>query len=248
MSEQPESSLYGRETPHAPPPKAPGLVDQFLSVFTEPVALFQRLHAAPSWVGATLVAVVLGLAITFVWGLRVDVDAMLRPALEANPKIGADQIDLIIGMQKKFILPIGIVMSLAGPFLAVLVVAFIYWLVGKGTAEQEAPGFPLALSAAAVPGLVMAPHSLAILAMCLLREVGGATPDKLAPTSLGFFLHPENAKLHALLNLLDPFVLAGWVLAWLAVRHTMGLKRSGATACTVIVVVFGVCMRVLGAR
>ncbi len=247
MSDQPEPSLYGAEPP-VDRPAAPSLVDQLLGIFTEPVALFQRLRSAPSWIPAVLVTVALALAVTLVWGLKVDVDAMLRPALEANPKVGAEQIDLIIGMQKKFILPIGLVGSLVGPFIAVTLVALVYFLVGKGTAEGEAPGFPQALSAAAVPGLVMAPHSLAILAMCLVREVGGSTPDKLAPTSLGFFLHPDGPRLHALLNLLDPFVLGGWALTWLATRHVMGLKASGATICTAIVVVFGVGMRLLGAR
>ena len=247
MSDQPEPSLYSQEIPEETP-KAPGLLDQVLGIFTEPVTLFQKLNRAPSWLWATLVGVVLGLAITIVWGLKVDVDAMLRPALEANPQIGADQIDMIIGMQKKFILPFSIAGAVAFPFLAVLIVGFIYWLVGRGTAEGQAPGFPHALSAAAVPGLVMLPHSLAVLAMCLVREVGGATPDKLAPTSLGFFLHPDNAKLHALLNMADPFVLASWGLTWLGTRHIMGLKASGATICTAIVVAVSVGMRVLGAR
>ena len=247
MSEQPESSLYGQETPPQAT-RSPGLVDQLLGIFTEPVALFQGLNRAPSWLWATLVAVVIGLAITIAWGLKVDVDAMLRPALEANPKIGADQIDMIIGMQKKFILPFSIVMAVAGPFLAMLVVGFIYWLVGRSTAESEPPSFVHALSAAAVPSLVMVPHSMSILAMCIVREVGGATPDKLAPTSLGFFLHPESAKIHALLNLVDPFILASWALTWLATRHIMGLKASGATICTIIVVLFSIGMRVLGAR
>ncbi len=247
MSDQPTPSLYGTE-PTSEAPKAPGLVDQILGVFTEPVALFQKLNKAPNWLWAILVSIILGLAITLVWGLKVDVDAMLRPALEANPKVGAEQIDMIIGMQKKFILPIGLVMALAGPFLAVLLVGFVYWLVGRGTAEGEPPSFVHALSAATVPSLVMLPHSLAVLAMCLVRDVGGATPDKLAPTALGFYLHPDSAKLQALLNLLDPFILASWGLTWLATRHIMGLKASGATICTVIVVLFGVGMRVLGAR
>jgi hypothetical protein len=247
MSDQPTPSLYGAE-PSSDSPKPPGLMDQILGVFTEPVALFQKLHAAPNWLWAVLASLVVGLAITLVWGLKVDVDAMLRPALEANPKIGAEQIDTIIGMQKKFILPFGLVMAVAGPFIGVALVGFVYWLVGRGTAEADPPSYVQALSATAVPGLVMLPHSLAVLVMCLVREVGGATPDKLAPTSLGFFIHPDNPKLLALLNLMDPFILASWGLTWLATRHIMGLKVSGATICTAIIVVFSVGMRLLGAR
>jgi Yip1 domain len=247
MSEQPESSLYGQEAPPTAP-KPPGLLDQILGVFTEPVTLFQKLNLAPSWLWAILVSLLVGLAITIAWGLKVDVDAMLRPALEANPKIGADQIDMIIGMQKKFILPFSVLGAVVFPFLAALLVGFVYWLVGRGMAEGEPPTYVHALSAAAVPGLVMLPHGLAILVMCLVREVGGATPDKLAPTSLGFFLHPDSPKLQAMMILLDPFILASWGLTWLATRHIMRLKAPGATICTVIVVLFTIGMRLLGAR
>lgn len=248
MSDQPSPSLYGEAPAAAPPPKAPGVVDQILGVFTEPVALFKKLNAAPSWVWAAGVSAAVAVVITVVWGLKVDADAMIRPALEANPKIDPAQYDMIIGMQKKFLIPFGILASLIGVPVVVAIVAFLYWLVGKGTAEGEKPSYLHAMSAAAVPGLVMLPHSLAILVMCFAREVGGATPDKLAPTSLGYFLHPENPKLHALLNFVDPFVIASWALTWLATRHIMGLKTSGATICTVLVAALGLAFRVLGAR
>ncbi|NTW87375.1 MAG: hypothetical protein HGB30_14560, partial [Holophagaceae bacterium] len=106
MSEQP-SSLYG-EQPEAPRPQAPGLMDQLVGIFTAPVELFQRLHQAPSWGWALGLLMVASLVITVIWGLKVDVDEMLRPTLERNPQIQAAQIDTIVEMQKKFILPFGI--------------------------------------------------------------------------------------------------------------------------------------------
>ena len=248
MSDQPTPSLYGEQPAPAEKPKAPGPLDQIIGVFTEPVALFKKLNVAPSWMWATGATVVMAILVTIVWGLKVDADAMMRPMLEANPKIDPGQYDMIIGMQKKFIVPMGIFGSLIGVPAVVAIVAFFYWLVGKGTAEGGKPSYLQAMSAAAVPGLVMLPHSLAILVMCFAREVGGATPDKLAPTSLGYFLHPENPKLYALLNFVDPFVIASWALTWLATRHIMGLKASGATICTVLVAALGLAFRVLGAR
>ncbi len=190
----------------------------------------------------------MAILVTLVWGLKVDMDAMLRPILEANPKIDGAQIDTIISMQKKFVIPFGILGSLLGVPVVVAIIGGIYWLVGKGTAEGEPPSYLQAMSAAAVPGLVMLPHSLAVLAMCFAREVGGATPDKLAPTSLAYFVHPESPKLFALLNFVDPFVIASWALTWLATRHLLGLKASGATVCTVLVAGAGIAMRVMGAR
>lgn len=248
MSDQPTPSIYGEEPAPAEPPKAPGLLDQIIGVFTEPVALFQKLNKAPSWAWAAGATAIMAIIVTIVWGLRVDMDAMLRPILEANPKIDSAKIDTIIEMQKKFIIPFGILGSLFGVPIVVAIIAFIYWLVGKATAEGPQPSYLQAMSAAAVPGLVMLPHSLAVLVMCFAREVGGATPDKLSPTSLGFFLHPDNPKLLALLNFVDPFAIASFVLTWLATRHILGLKASGATICTVLVAVAGIGMRVMGAR
>ena len=248
MSDQPNPSLYGETPAPVDQPKAPGLLDQVVGVFTEPVALFQRLNKAPSWAWAAGATAFMAILVTVVWGLKVDMDAMLRPILEANPKIDGAQIDTIISMQKKFVIPFGILGSLFGVPVVVAIIAFIYWLVGKGTAEGEPPSYLHAMSAAAVPGLVMLPHSLAVLAMCFAREVGGATPDKLAPTSLAYFVHPENPKLFALLNFVDPFVIASWAMTWLATRHLLGLKPSGATVCTVLVAGAGIAMRVMGAR
>ncbi len=248
MSEQPNPSLYGEEPTPVEQSKAPGLIDQLVGVFTEPVALFQKLNKAPSWAWAAGATAIMAVIVTVVWGLKVDMDAMIRPVLEANPKIDPGQYDMIIGMQKKFVVPMGILGSLLGVPVVVAIIAFIYWLVGKGAALGEPPSYLQAMSAAAVPGLVMLPHSLAILVMCFAREVGGATPDKLAPTSLGYFLHPENPKLFALLNFVDPFVIASWVMTWLATRHILGLKPSGATICTLLVALAGVGMRVMGAR
>lgn len=108
MSEKPSSSLYGEQPAPTEKSKGPGLLDQIGGVFTEPVTLFQQLNKAPSWAWATGATVVMAIIVTIVWGLKVDMDAMLRPILEANPKIDSGQIDSIIGIQKKFIVPFGI--------------------------------------------------------------------------------------------------------------------------------------------
>jgi hypothetical protein len=65
MSEQP-ISLYG-DQPESPKPKAPGLLDQIVGVFTSPVDLFQRLNKAPSWAWALGVATVAAVIVTVIW-------------------------------------------------------------------------------------------------------------------------------------------------------------------------------------
>ncbi len=247
MSDQPIPSLYG-EQPQTPKPPAPSLGDQLIGVFTAPTELFQRLNATPSWGWALGAIIVASIILTVLWGLKVDVDEMLRPILEKNPQIASSQIDMIIDMQKKFIIPFGILGSGFGTAVAVFLMAFFFWLVGKGTAEAEPPSYLQAVSAVAVPSLVRLPYMLLVGAICVVRSFGGLTPEKIAPTSVGYFVHVENVKLHALLYSLDLFFIAEAALLFLAARYTMRLKASGATLCLLITVVLSVGLRVLGAK
>lgn len=248
MTDQPPPSLYGNEPPPLPQDPAPGLLEQIVGVFTSPVELFQRLNRTPSWGWALGVLIVGTLAITVIWGLKVDVDEMLRPMLERNPQIQPSQIDMIIEMQKKFILPFGILGALFGTGAAMALVALFYFLVGKALAEDQAPNYVQSLSAAVVPGLVKLPHMLLIAVICLVRPIGGLTPDKVAPTSLGFFLHAEAPKLQALYHTLDLFYLAEAVLTYLALRHLLRLKTAGALVCLLLPMALGIGARLLGAK
>ena len=229
---QQTEGLYG-SAPDGPVPAAapPSLLDQLLGLFTEPVALFRRLEAAPVWKGATALTVVFSLAMTVVWALKVDVDAMLRPVLDQDPRLAPDQIDRIIGFQSKFIVPGGIIGVFVGVALGLLVLALVYWLVGKRMAEDGPPTYLQAFSVAAVSSLVMVPHQLLILVMCLVKPVGGLAPDKIPPSSLGYFITVENGKLHTLLYKLDVFTVYSLVLVYLGARYGLRLKASGAAVC-----------------
>lgn len=243
----PTSSLYG-DQPQAPRPKAPGLLDQIVGVFTEPSALFEKLHLAPSWGWAVGLMTAAGVILTVIWGLKVDVDEMLRPILERNPQIASAQIDTIIEMQKKFIMPFGVLGALFGTVAVALIAALFYWLVGKGTAEGEKPSYLQALSAATVPTLVRLPVMLLIALICLVKPIGGLTPEKIAPTSLGYFLHVENLKLHALLYGVELFYIADLALTFLALRKILRMKTGGAILCVVVSVLVALGGRALGAR
>jgi hypothetical protein len=246
MSDQP-TSLYG-DRPEAPRPKAPGLLDQIVGVFTSPVELFQRLNTAPAWGWALGLIIVTTLILTVIWGLKVDVDDMLRPTLEKNPQIASSQIDMIISFYKKFIVPLSLFTSLFFTAIFTFLTAFFYWLVGKNTAEGEPPSYRHALSAVTVPTLVRLPYMLLVGLICLVKAIGGLTPEKISPTSVGYYVQVESVKLHAFFYALDLFFLAEAVLLFLAARHTMRLKTSGAVACALITLVFGVGLRVLGAK
>lgn len=229
-------------------PKAIGLMDQFIGVFTEPVETFKKLQVSPSWVGALAVLILTSLVVAAVWGFKVDVDAMLRPGFEANPKMTPEIIDQTLSFMGKFFPYIAIIQTLIIIPIVVFFMALIYWLIGKAASEGEKPSYVHALSATVVPSLVMVPHSFLILVMAFVRPVGGLTPEKLAPSSVGFFVTVANPKLHALLYALDPFTLGSLALGFLAFRHTMRMKTGGALACTVLAVLFSLGFRILGAK
>ncbi len=243
----PEASLYG-SADKVPAPKPPSLIEQITGVFTEPSALFDRLRKAPSWVPAVLAGLVLALVVTIVWGLKVDVDAMLRPMLERNPDVPAERIDMIIQMQSKFILPFGIIGSLVAPWLITLLVGFILWLVSRGFQEEDAPSYVQALTATAVSGLALVPHSILTVIMALVKPVGGLRPEMLPPTSVGFFLSPETPKMQALLYRLDVFALGYYILLFIACRRLLRLNATGAAIATGIVAAIATGLPVLFAR
>jgi uncharacterized protein YneF (UPF0154 family) len=243
----PIPSLYG-EPPEAPHPTAPGLPDQILGVFTDPIALFRRLAKTPSWGWALGVIIVASLLLTSIWGLKVDVDEMLRPALEKNPQIASSQIDMIIGFYRKFILPLSLFSTAFFTAVMSFLTAFFYWLVGKRSAEEAAPTYVQALSTVTVPSLVRLPAILLIALICLVRPIGGLTPEKISPTSVGYYVQVESVKLHAFLYTIDLFFLAEAALLFFAARHTMRLKTGGAVACVLITLALGIGLRVLGAK
>jgi len=241
-------SLYGSNEKTEAKPPALGLMDQFIGIFTEPVETFKKLNIAPSWVWALVVLILVNLVVVGVWGFKVDVDAMLRPGFEANPKMTQEQMDQTISFMEKFFPYIVILQTLILIPVAVFFMALIYWLIGKAASEGEPPSYIHALSATVVPSLVMLPHSFLILVMAFLRPVGGLSPEKLTPSSVGFFVAAANPKVHALLYILDPFTIGSFVLGFLAFRHTMRMKTGGALACTALAVLITLGFRILGAK
>jgi len=230
-----EPSLYGQEPlPTSSQEAAPGLVDQFVGLLTEPVALFRRLNRTPVFWGALLVLTVTAVASTLIWGLKVDVDAMLRPALEKNPALSADQIDSAISIQGKFMFPFSVVGALLGTPIAIAFFALINWGLACLFPEGERPTYKQAMSAVAVTGLLGALRNVLVMVMCLLRPVGGATPEKLVPTNPGFFVHVANPKLQALLTSLDLLTIGSLVLGFLAMRHVLRGRAVAAWISTTL--------------
>ena len=231
----------------APAPAAPSLAQQLNGIFFEPVTLFRNLHRAPAWIGATLLMAMLALTATTIWGMRVDVDAMLRPSLEADASVDPAQIDRIIDVQAK-VLP---VFTPIGTIVTIAMLTFLPALLFYGLAQAYGEGettYRHALAATAVPNLVMLPMQVILIAIVALQHIGGAKLDELFPLSAGFFIHPESVKAAALLRQVNPFFIAVYVMTYLALRHTLRLKPAAAWGGTLLCAAATIAFRVLAAR
>ncbi len=242
----PEAALFGGAAAPAKP-KAPTLMEQIEGVFTGPVELFKKLHDAPSWVPALVITLVLTLVLGLVWSFRVDVEAFLRPILERDPKIPADAIDRIIDIQKKF-MPVFAAFGPIAVAIGVFIMGLIYWGLGNAFAEDTKPTYSQALVVSTVPGLVMIPWMLLIIVLCILKGPVAVPPERVSPTSIGYFMATESPKLAAFFFSLDLFAIASWILVFLGCRHTLRMKPVGAFLCAFAVALISIGLKVLGAK
>jgi len=237
------------QVPPAPdPPRArpPGLLEQLLGVFTDPVPLFRRLAAAPSW-GPALAAIMgTALAMVAAWSSRVDPDALLRPVLARDPRMGPEAVEVLVQVQGRLLGGFAALGVLAGVPALVLAQAWLLWLVARGAGP--APAFARALSAVAVSGLAAIPKHLLVGVLCLALPVGGRDPDQLAPLSPGAWLGPGHGRWQALLDGFDLFAAAGLALLYLAARHTLGLRPPRALLGTALAAALGAGLLALGGR
>lgn len=225
-------SLYPEPEPLSV--KGPGLREQLLGVFTAPVPLFRRLAASPRWGAALITLMALTLVMVVIWAARVDADALLRPALMRDPAVAPEQINRTIEVWGRLLGVFCALGVLVGMPVATLFVALIFWLVGRGLPGPGGPpDYQRALSAVAVPGLVALPRLILVSVLCLARPVRGFAPDAISPLSLGFLFTTGHGRLDAVLRGFDLFAAANLVLLFLAARHILGMKTSGALVCAV---------------
>ena len=214
--------------------QGPRLPEQLLGVFTAPVPLFRRLAANPRWGSALLTLMGFTLAMVLVWAARVDPDALLRPVMMRDPAITPEQVGRTIEVWGRLLGLFGAFGVLVGMPVMAQLMAFLFWLVGRCLPGPGGPpDYRRALSAVVVPGLVALPRMILVSVLCLAKPVRGFAPDAISPMSLGFLFSTGHGKLDAVLRGFDLFAAANLVLLFLAARHILGLKASGALVCAV---------------
>jgi hypothetical protein len=232
------------ELPRTTPAQAPTVWEQLAGVYSEPIALFQRLSRKPRWGQAFWLVIAAAFLMMTFWALKVDVDALQRPVLEKSASLTASQIEQTISVSQRFILPMTYISATLRNLFGVLAMGFVFWLVAVTTNEKQKPTFLHAVSAATIPNLILIPYMLMIAVVCMLRPVGARIPERLAPSGLAYYLQPHNARVYGLLAQIDPFIIGYFVLMYFAVRHVMRLKTSDAAICTTLAVVLTVAYKV----
>ena len=251
----PELGLYGEaqsEPPQSPRPQS--VSDQLMGVFMGPVEVFQRLRRAPSWVGAFLLTLTAALFATLAWAAKVDMEAAARRKFEVleqafHMNIPADVMDKALEQAatqgKPFISSsLGVILGVP---LVLLIMAAILFAFAKFGGQDEEVSFRHAWAATIVHGLSMVPISILAGIMCLIRAVGGAPSyASLAPSTLSFWIQPENPWLRGLLSVVDPFYLFSFVVLFLAGRHTLRLKPWANITVIAIMGFFGLLFHFIG--
>jgi|GEM_PF-239616 len=245
---EPETKLFGDEKPEVPQSVKPqGVLDQFVGIFTEPGEVFRRLRVAPSWVGAFILSLGIALFATLTWAAKVDMEAGARRKFEVMeqafhmtiPPEAVDKgLEQAAAQGKPFVTSsLGVILGVP---LGLVILASILFAFSRFGGEDEDVTFRHAWAATTVHGLSMLPISLLAGIMCLIRNVGGAASyASLAPTSLAFWIQPENPWLRGLLAVFDPFYFFSFVALYLAARHTMRLKPWASALLMAITGLFG---------
>lgn len=230
LESESSNSLYGAESALRPGPKpaSPGLLDQILGIFTSPVELFENMRPAPKWMGALLLMAAIALTLSLVWALRADFEVLIRETLERQGKPIPDGLETVAAFQQKIALFGSIGAIVLGVPLITAATGGVLRLIAERATEGELPSFQQCIAADVIPSLVKLPQALLLLAAVSFREIGGTTPDKLIPTSLAFWIHPENIKVAALLTWVDPFALAYGVMYAFSLRYMLRFKWGAA--------------------
>ncbi len=242
-------SLYGSESGGSPAPaaKPQGVLDQFIGLFTEPTVVFQRLRQAPSWLPALLVFMGVALLASLIWAAKVDQVAMTERRFEVmeqafKMQMPAEAVDKALDQVQTAKPPYvsAVLGTLLGMPFGYLLFAAILFAFAKFGGEDETTTFRHALAATTVHGLVALPIPLLAGVMALLKDVGGAASyASLAPTTLNFWLQPENPWVRGALAVLDPFYLFSFVTLYLAARHTLRLKQGALIGLMILMGFFG---------
>jgi len=215
-----------------PAPSSASVWEDFVDIFTNPSAVFERRREGQFGMALLILAVLTGiLAFALHNGLAPVMDAVIAKqqaaALAKNPALTADQLSSMTGMMEKMS-KFGAVIFV--PIAAVIGAALI-WIIGKFLDAKMAfaaammisvySGVPRVIQTivTALQGLFMAPESI-------------TSPNSVSIGPARFLPDSGNAVLGAVLGSLDLFSIWIYVLMaiGIAVVARVPMKRAAITA------------------
>jgi len=169
---------------------------------------------------------------------KVDWAAFQRKQIESSSftsNLTQEQKDQAVERNVKFTVPITYAIGLLGPIITILILTLAYWgsfNIFKGAGLNFGTSFAITCYAL-VPASVGAILTIIILA---LKRAGDVAPQRLAATSLGFFISADAPKwLVALGSSLD--LLWFWTLVVLAIGYAAANPRKITTSSAYSVVI-----------
>ncbi|MEP6573529.1 MAG: YIP1 family protein [Gemmatimonadota bacterium] len=233
----------------APAAPTASMWEDFLEIFYQPSAVFERRRQNPGFWGPLIVLLVVMLVLTFATKSAMEpiFDAEFKrgmaAAVKSNPKLTPEMVESSKGMSKKF-LPV-----LIGGyfFFAPLILGFCVWLVGKiFEAKEELTAAIMVTTYAMYPRIIEA--ILGALQALLLpdEKLNGRFSVSLG---VGRFLNPDTANPLALaiLGRVDVFTIWVTVLLAIGLSVTGRIPRSRAAIAAALIWVIGALPSIPGA-
>ncbi len=230
------------------------IADRCINLFTEPTNELKDVRNDLSWSWAFWSQIIFGLVLVIAWSQRVDWLALTENAMLSRgggfggEGFSAEGLERAVDFQEKWGMTFGIMGVLIGTPVATFLSAAVYWGIGRASfITPESPSYQHALVVASYSGFVLTPKTFLATLFCFIQPVGGLSPERLSPTTLSFWMDPENSKLKTLFLYIDPFSIFSLCIVYWGSIHVMGTSKKGAVMATLIPVLL-IALRVYFAR
>ena len=213
-------------------PEAPENGNSFsrlIGVIFSPKPTFQSIARRPTWLVPVILLCLAQMVVVAVYGQRVGWRGMLEKQLSSNDRfqqLPVAQQEAQVEMVMKYVSKIAYAEVIIGPFLAVLALAGIFWLIFNMAAGAKF-GYRISLGVVAyalVPGIFA---SLLGVLIIYLKDPSTVDLQNLVASNAGAFLSSDSPKWLRPLRLVDVFLF--WEMFLLAVGFAAAAPKKLST-------------------
>jgi hypothetical protein len=211
-------------------------MERVIGVFISPGETFADIARKPNFIAPMVVMVVLTVAGTELFLAKIGLEPIIRYAIEHSSRtsnLSAEQIQQAVTMQVRIGTIFAHVLAVLGVPLGALIVALVGWIIvnnifGGEIRFHTAFAIPLYADLVTVVSIVMG----ALLIFFGDPEHLISNPNSPTPTSLGFFLNPEQTS-KALMSLASSFdIFTLWYIVLLGIGFSKASGKKASTGAT----------------